>query len=309
MKVSSSSNLVIAKNLHSALLAVQKGRASEAEALLDEAKRLAPEYFEVYRVDAWLRQSQNNFSAARTSYETAIELEPAYAPLHVWYGAFLMRCLDSSEAALAQFKEAEKIDRDAVEVQKEIAATSLYLREFDQAREILDKLLQRENVVRRDAKFIYGLHVEFFIRKAEALIDDLEFDEAAVNLSRLVQAYKSWPAELDETDKKGRLRKAVRAAVVCKNNCVAQEAQESIAAIWGWMKSELIVPQVVGVVGHMDTERAFGFIDQDGGGRIYFSRTSLLDRSLWAELAAGRRVVFCVGANDKGPCAVSVAPA
>jgi LuxR family transcriptional regulator, glucitol operon activator len=300
--------LVIARNLYNALLSVQKGKASEAEKLLEEAKRLAPEYFEVYRVDAWLRQSQNNFSAARTSYETAIELEPGYAPLRVWYGGFLLRCLDSSAEALVQYKEAEKIDSDAVEIQKEIAVTSLYLREFDQARRVLDTLLRKANIVKRDATFIYGLHVEFYIRKADSLVENLGFDEAVSYLRRLMQAYKSWPAELDEADRRGRLKKAPRLVVMCRCSALSQEARESIEEIWSWLKGELIVSQFFGTVGHMDADRAFGFIDQDSGGRIYFNRSCLLDRSLWTELTLGRKVVYSLGANDKGQCALCVAP-
>jgi tetratricopeptide (TPR) repeat protein len=61
-------------------------------------------------VEALLHAVLNNYPAAGTSYEAALELEPNSSPLHYWHGMFLMRSSDDTEAALSEFEKADKID-------------------------------------------------------------------------------------------------------------------------------------------------------------------------------------------------------
>ena len=146
INIRSRSDYVIAKYLKSALEAAKARKFPNADDLLAKAKRLSPGYFEVYRVEAQVRDYQENYASAKASYESAIELEPKHAPLRFWFGGFLMRRFDDNENALENFKVAESLDANSPEIQLEIARVNLYLRNFEVAKNIIDGLLVSANI-------------------------------------------------------------------------------------------------------------------------------------------------------------------
>jgi len=77
---------------------------SEAEKEIERANGLAPNYFEVHRVKAFLSISQEDFFAAEAAYETAMSLAPNRAPLRLWFAGFISRQLGDQQRAIEQLR-------------------------------------------------------------------------------------------------------------------------------------------------------------------------------------------------------------
>ncbi|MCY0922842.1 cold-shock protein [Streptomyces sp. H27-G5] len=63
-----------------------------------------------------------------------------------------------------------------------------------------------------------------------------------------------------------------------------------------------------GTVKWFNSEKGFGFIEQDGGGSDVFVHYSAIAASGYRELAEGQKVAFDVVQGPKGPQAENVSP-
>ena len=111
INVRSNSDFVIAKKLQDAIEATRRKRYDDADQIIEDVKRLAPEYYEVRRIEAWVRTNQGNFSAANDSYQAAVDLNPNNSALRLWFGLFLMNHVNDTKNATIQFKEAYRINK------------------------------------------------------------------------------------------------------------------------------------------------------------------------------------------------------
>ncbi len=77
---------------------------------------------------------------------------------------------------------------------------------------------------------------------------------------------------------------------------------------WGLcLQKETIVAQ--GTVKWFNSEKGFGFIEQDGGGPDVFAHYSNIATQGFRELQEGQRVTFDVTQGQKGPQAENIVPA
>jgi LuxR family transcriptional regulator, glucitol operon activator len=234
----SRSDFVVAKYLKGALDDARSKRFIEADAQLATAKKLAPEYFEVHRVEAQVRDFQENFSAAKTAYEIAIELEPNHAPLKCWYGGFLMRKFDDNELALENFKEAEKLDPGSAEIQIEITRASLYLRNFDVAEKTINKLLARTDLSNFNLRKVYDLHLQFFHRKADYLMQQRNCTDALTCIEKLNVEYKNCPEDVVDIEIKRKVAKAGLTAKKLISFLQDKESKKRATLLHKWFTTE-----------------------------------------------------------------------
>jgi len=211
----SNSDLIVAKYLLDVLKLVKEKKLEEADSKIEEARRLAPEYFEVHRVEAIVRVAQGNYTAARTAYEAAIELEPGSAPLYCWYAGFLMRYLDDVEGALAELEKAENINSAAYQIKLEKARTLLYLRKFSEARDIIDCLLDRNDIDHWGVVKLFDINLQFYQRHSEYCLNQHNEEAAIESLERLRQAYLSYPDNIRDNIMLHKLDKAIPTASTC----------------------------------------------------------------------------------------------
>jgi LuxR family transcriptional regulator, glucitol operon activator len=80
---------IVAKFLMDALQMVRRQDIAGAQKMVAKAIELAPQNFEVHRVQAWVYAAAGNLLEADQSYSLAVELEPKSAPLRMFYGGFL----------------------------------------------------------------------------------------------------------------------------------------------------------------------------------------------------------------------------
>jgi tetratricopeptide (TPR) repeat protein len=218
IRIRSNSDLVVAKYLLDVINNVRDKKMDDAERAIGEARRLTPDYFEVHRVEAYLRFAQGNFAKARTAYETAIELEPSYAPLHVWYGLFMIQALHDCEAALEQFERALKIDPTAVQVQLEIARTYLNLKRFEDAEKMIGQLIGQTGLSERDSVKVETFRLHYFWRLAEYMLSQHRETEALKCLERLLEVYMEYPNKIRDSDMLKQLKNALPVTIRCSRS-------------------------------------------------------------------------------------------
>ena len=103
-------DLIVARYLLDAIAESERKDFARAKKALVKARDLAPEYFEVRRVEALVHTNEQNFPAAMQAYEAAIELEPNSIKLRHAFGRFLMLALSEHDEAITQFGAALNVE-------------------------------------------------------------------------------------------------------------------------------------------------------------------------------------------------------
>lgn len=316
LTIRSRSDLIVAKYLVDALIKSREKKFLDAEVSIKKARDLAPEYFEVSRVEANVKTFQGNYSAANSAYEAAIEIEPLSAPLRKWYGGFLMRYMDNTKESLTQFKKAAELDPNSIEVRLEIARALLYLREFDQATRQIQELIGKVDIQSHIAKKVYDSYLQCFYRKAESLITGHNYADAVGHLEKLREAYESCPIKLRDSLMKEKLANAVQLAKQCfqlpDNDDVdtKRRAQDLVK----WFADRVGVPSTLmstnrvccGIVKKLPVNKSFGFIRSEDGREFFFHRNEMKNPNDWPLLTEGTKVTFMPGMDRRGPNAVAV---
>lgn len=244
----SKSDIVVAKYLSDVLKIVKNKwlhNLESANKKIDEARSLAPEYYEVHRVEAVLRVFQGNYSAARTAYEAALELEPNFAPLHVWYGEYLLEYLSDNDTALSEFQKASKLDAKALSPQIYTARVLLYLKKYSESKELLDKLMTNvSNLSIRDGRTIYNTYLQYFARYAEFLEERHNTVQAIEHLEEMRNHYEKAPRELVDSYTVKKIKKAIPTIKKCLYSVddlqIAQDFKQRAQKIKLWLENEEI---------------------------------------------------------------------
>jgi LuxR family transcriptional regulator, glucitol operon activator len=301
-----------------ALDALRRQDFPSAEKLVGTAKNLAPDYFEVHRVDALVKAKEGNVSGAQASYEAAVDLEPNSAPLKFWYGGFLMRYLDDVERALKYFSEAAEIGPNTPEVQIELARATLYLRNFDEADSQIEALLARTDLSIWEKRQAWDLRLQFHQRHADYLLhqqhDELGAREA---LEQLRGKYEAIPHDVLDSKMRERLKKAIPTAQDCSKIARDTSASNALRDLASWFSKESgltydemvalnLVKRLEGHIARFWREAGFGFISCNDGRELYFNLKGVRWFKDMPEICEGQRVTFDLGRNKEGVCAVDV---
>ena len=312
----SRSDFIVAKHLVDALRQSKEKNFPAAEGFIQKARDLAPEYFEVHRVEAIVKTAQGNYSAAHSAFEAAIEIEPLSAPLRKWYGGFLMRYMDNTDASLAQFKKAAELDPNSIEVQLEIVRAMLYLRRFDEATLLVEEVIDNLNTPNRSAKKVHDLYLQCFYRKADYLIGEREYADAVTQLENLRTAYESCPMNLRDNRMKEKIANAVQLARLCFQYAGNDETDTKMnaQALVKWFAGQVGIHNTLlsadqvfgGIVKSVPFGKSYGFIQGEDGNEFFFHRSDLKNPNHWPLLTIGMKVTFLAGIDQRGPNAISV---
>ena len=101
----SQNQMISAKFLQEALFFSKNGDYDQALLKIKEAKNIDPNYFEVYRVGAFIKASQGDLLSADEDYQLGLEIAPENARLLFYYAQFLMFKLEDIDGALKYAKK------------------------------------------------------------------------------------------------------------------------------------------------------------------------------------------------------------
>ncbi|WNG54955.1 hypothetical protein F0U59_09345 [Archangium gephyra] len=299
----SQSDRIVAKFLSDAMRARQID-VDGALRLVERALALAPEYFEVRRVEAFVKVAQGDYGGAQQAYEAAVDLEPKSAPLRFWYGGFLLRYLSDAESALVQLREAELLDPASPEIQLEIARASLNLRRFDAVWKALVAIKAVVKLSVWQKKRAADLEIKFYMRRAEHNLDVRDNKAALEDLLGLKGAYESISSELLDVKMKQQIGYALASAERCYSNLQDAVLRAKAGEVLHWagrvsgMATSLGVERETGVV--VRVFRDFAFVEKGVGKEVFLHKSRMRDRGEWGLVKVGTRLEFAVVPGPKG---------
>lgn len=307
LKTYSRSDYVIARHLYEALIHIKHREFLLAEEKIASAQHLAPAYFEVCRVKAWLMSEQNNFPAARQAYEAALEIESEYAPLRVFYADFLMCDLGDLDEAQQQLLEARRLDPGSFDVNFLFARALLYSKEFELAREVIDKLLIREDLTEWNMRRTYDLHLQYFARLASHLCGRQEYSSAYDAIVKLKAGYCDCPKNVLDREMTARVSRSASDCRLIARDSPDETMRQQARDLAAWFTNEgTKVPSFESVDPTRQSGQIFnilpsyGFIECRRNRRIFFHRSGLMDPAEWPKLAVGVEVEFAFSKDASG---------
>ena len=104
--VRSRSEAIAATHLAQAFYLSEKGETEKALQIIEDLRVTTPEYFEIYRVTAYIQAEAGDVISAQQNYDTAIDIASDQPQVFHWCAGFAMRHLQDSAKASELFEEA-----------------------------------------------------------------------------------------------------------------------------------------------------------------------------------------------------------
>ncbi|TAL74219.1 MAG: tetratricopeptide repeat protein, partial [Bacteroidetes bacterium] len=319
INVRSKSDFIVAKLLLEALREVRKSSFVLANQLIIKAKGLAPQYYEVLRVEAQVKFFEKNHLAAKTAYEAAIELEPKSAPLHVWYGGFLLRVLNDLDEALKHFEEALKINPDEPQILLEIARINLYQFSFDKSKLVINKLLKRTDLPVWSIKKVHDLNLQYYRRYAEYSLKNHDYSNVVTLLEEMIIAFKNCPVKIIDNKMLTTVSDThylFHSCLKLLKNKISFDISESVEKIENWFHSILgsndigefnsKTKRYLGIINRIEIERKFGIIMIEGGKTFMFFQSGLINPYDWQKIKKEVRVSFQIKKTERDEIAEQI---
>lgn len=313
--VRSRAERVSAMLLRAALHASKRDDTGTAMAEIGKAKHLTPEYFEVYKVEAIVALEAGRLVDADTAFRQAIDLEPRSGPALHMYSRFLMDSRDDVAGAARYSQRAYDAGPESYVVVTQLARAKLYLREYEEARQVLAPMI--DTTMKRggdEARRTADLYLQTFLREGDAAVQN---DRLMDGLSAFELGRKYWDtlaADAIDFRLRNKLQKARRAALGLAAGVRKRlpGEMERVQKLVEWMESESPVGTrgtqrsdssgdvVYGKVTRLPIDKTFGFVEEQGGEEVFFHRSAFSDVTDWQSLSIGAGLTGYVERDDMG---------
>ncbi len=328
-----SSERAVCPLLRQALALSRNRRFTDAREKIREASGILPHYFEIYRVSAFIKASNNDLLGAESDYRIGLDLEPDNARLLFFYAGFLVRSMNDASTALAYAEKAFTLRPESVDTATLYARCIGYSGNYPKAIELLNHLLASEvSSTAKNKKVITTLALDFYRRQSEdertikkdydaatlwiqmgirafdsAVRDGFVDERIILELSQLFQEYNAVIQHVINSPDQDAYHSAVRE----HSEYLVQAGCEYIAVNSGTKntpsRQDAAIEDVrVGKVIGRQPDRFYAFIDCHCGERFFFHKKHLCELEDWDTIHDGSLVRFSVGSNLKGSCAIAV---
>ncbi|MGX1266438.1 LuxR family glucitol operon transcriptional activator [Rossellomorea marisflavi] len=146
---------------------------SKARGYLEKAINISPDYFEVYKVQAFIEANHNNIFKAEQSYEIALNKclnAEDKARVALLYATFYVLKVEDYPRALEIIEEANEISPKTLEILLEKNRILMRLGKFKECFEILDEINQiPQEFSDKHKKLMVKSYAELYRRKAETI--------------------------------------------------------------------------------------------------------------------------------------------
>lgn len=312
----SKGDLIVAKHLLDALKATQGDRLAdrlpEARASLNKARALAPHYFEVHRVDAWINARAGNIPAAETAYELAVELEPKSAPLRYWYAGFVFRLVKDSEKALEHYQTAKSLDPKEPQIQLEMARVLMAMHRYEEASSLLVALCNTAKLIPWLKRKAFDLELQMLQRHADYCCKHHDPNKAFTLLVQFHVLFSNSSSEVRDSHVVDTLLRALslskRVAILTQDPESKVKTNDLVHAIESDVKRMGVEPgfniisaeRFTGVVDRIPDGKKFGFIRTNDGREFFFHFGAFLNNARPDLLQKGDQVRFVPGTSPEG---------
>ncbi|MDI6636472.1 tetratricopeptide repeat protein [Pantoea dispersa] len=222
------SDRVVVKMLRDAQDCMREAQHDKAFELLNEAHKLAPDYYEVARVLAYFHQKLGNISDAREQYELAIVLAPNVSQLYFWFGRFLLRDEMNTDDAVIAFEKAYKLDCNSLDVALALARAYMFQHHFDKASAILNSVASYYDTASdQNQKVFLDTEIQIFYRLADDHAQRNEYSLCIFNLEAMRRKFDALPEKFKDNYIRQKLSKCnfiLKSISKCADNDVNYRA-------------------------------------------------------------------------------------
>jgi cold shock CspA family protein/tetratricopeptide (TPR) repeat protein len=321
---------IVARILTKAIGLIFKKEWPLAETEIERARDLSPNYFEVYRVRAFLHVEEQDYFSAEADYETAISLAEKRPSLRLWFAGFLSRKLGDQDRALEQLLEAEELAPGSALVKLEAARVLQYQRKFAEAALRLDAISDIDKLSSKTRRVHLDLSLQNQLRKSEDCSSKQDYKSALESLEAAKAILEAAPQSLIDPETTRHVFYAAKHFPTLERAYRGLSDERRLRDVLDWLsnskmwgKSNDGTPTVTHVEPKLDREQAseftpnqgkltnmnstFGFVET-GSARFFFHRSYWSGQNGFRSAKEGMIVEFELGNNEKGVCAVNVRP-
>jgi LuxR family glucitol operon transcriptional activator len=305
LTVSGTADVGIAMKLMNAMAQHDRGDSAMAFELIRDAQRLAPEYHETYRIEALLRDREDDISGATEAYERALEHADGNGACLYHAARFFMRRAAEPERGLVILQEAARSRREDPILQLEIVRGHL---QCGHARSALDGAL---GLVRTEG----GVAVEAagigFRAALQVAQDDLKAGSVADALERLEDIVERVLPVLKLHDDTYQIRLVQARGVASRaaNQATSEYLRTSAERLATRFSSDGDTSSSMHYarVARLLRDKGFGFLAVSGAKDLFFGRRTVLPQGSFDLISVGDDVCYEIGVDqEERPCATRV---
>lgn len=313
INIRSKSDNIITGYLVDALNSSKIKKFDKANKLIEEARSLAPEFYEVRLVEAWVRALQDHISLAEQAYLAAIELASESARALFFYSNFILKYLHDTKKSREYLERAYKYDRNSLIIPLDLAKINMYLKDFDQTERLLFEI-EIDKLPKRSKTIYYDIYIQYCYRIGEDYFEYEEITKAVDSYIRMIELYNEVPSYLKDNTMKRTLRKSKVAINQCYSYIESKDKIE-LNKLKDKLLSILIeIDDILEIDKHCncnDTnsntgtiariiDNTYGFIDYGKEEHIFFHRAGIAHSKDWVHLKEGSNVNFSIKKGSKG---------
>lgn len=308
-------------------------RYDDAIIKVNEAREIVPNYFEVYRVSAFIKSYKGDLLGAEEDYKIAIEMEPENVRLLYFYAGFLLYQMDDVSAALPYAKKAYELRPSSPETVGLFGRCIGYLGNYEKAIGLLEKVLEAGSIESvKSKKIITTIIINFYRRWAKSIVElnqdyklaieklkcSISIFEKADNSSEsdynmvkefceLIMWLLRYCADFENKDEKNAASNIYKKyEIYIDQTPYSRECRELYQNKYLTCQIVWDVKRYTGVVIRFQSNRTFGFLSSNAHGELYFNRNSFIDKKDWINLRDGVKLEYSLGENPQGECATDI---
>lgn len=321
---------VTARLLTEALKFSKRGNLEDSLLKIEEAKSILPNYFEVYRVSAFVKATFDDYLGAEQDYKTGIEIEPDNPRLLYFYSGFLLYQLSDHDNALPLAKKLMALRPNS------IYPTFLYTRclsvygRHEDAIQLLKDLINNTPVNDESKRIavtdLISQHCHWGIQIVQK---DGDFDEAK---SKFLKSLSYFERMVKERNHDVKMIKNFCTAIISfikyipkihneenieylrelairYNDYIALNNSKShidyLLKEYYDVDLSVNAPKYEGKIDQIKRHLGFAFIKVENGSR-YYANKNVFNLDTWNVIRLGDKVNFDIGTNSLGECAINV---
>ncbi len=334
--------MISAKFLQEALTFSKVGDYEKALLKVKEAKNIDPNYFEVYRVGAFIKATQGDLLSAEEDYQLGLEIAPDNPRLLYYYAQFLMFKLEDVDNALIYAKKVYEQKPNHPYTAFLIARCFNSAQEFNKAIQVIKTLLKEVELDPKNLRIAKTELISYYsetgkskltiqtdiddgishYKKAFDLFEKCVYDnivdyKMAKNFSIAIftfikilpvvkiEEYKQYIKELIQN-----YDKYINLTVDLKEKIVLLYKEKfSDDSLDNLIEFKSVDKKIIGnIIKTRNPKDNFVFIETNGE-RIFAHRYDFIDIASWSDwklIENGQLVSYEIGKNNTGPCAKAI---
>lgn len=307
---------------------------------VNEAKNIDPNYFEVYRVSAFIKATQGDILSAEEDYELGLEIAPNNIRLLYYYAQFLLFSLEDSEKALKYAQLVYQQEPHHPYTAFLFARCYNHMKEFNKAINIIKSLLSSVELDSKNKRVANTELISLYTNAGQSLFrieTDIEqgishykkafdiFEYCIENnildyklLKNFAEGFHNFMRDLPTTyvekykvDAKLLMVKFSKQISLThiSGKVIAKYADKFNDDSFNYLLDEgTDSTKLIGNITKHNDDLNYVFIECDNG-RYYANRYDFIDVTTWVDwknITNGQLVSFEIGSNPQGECAKNI---